>query len=125
MSEPVHTPHPKDADREAFEKWAEGEGYRVKKITRPYYGEIYTDEPTHHLWKGWQAAHDHYAPKLSEQEAVEIACREFTKPDADGNLWDQTPENFAIKFHITSKYLMRQSMARALRAAGVRFKKEA
>jgi len=94
-----------DKDREAFEKCAEGQGYRAKKITRPYYGEVYTDEPTHHLWKGWQAARDHYAPKLTAAATLEMALVDISR-----------------QFHEPHS----QSVAtKALRAAGVRFKEEA
>jgi hypothetical protein len=88
-----------DKDREAFETWAKSEGYLPKTVTRPYYGDVYLAESTHYAWKGWQAARDHYAPKLTEKEAVEIV------------------------FNHSS--IEAKSIITALRAAGVQFKEEA
>lgn len=44
--------------REEFEKLAVANGYLVKKITRPYYGEVYKIESTHHAWNGWKWAQE-------------------------------------------------------------------
>lgn len=107
-----------DKDRIAFERALSNEtlgGFMNDTITPD------------NAWSLWQAARDHYAPKLTEAEAVEAACRQFTKPDVpgDGALWEQTQETDGMKFRLTSKSLIRKSMLAALRAAGVKFRNEA
>jgi hypothetical protein len=59
-------------------------------------------------WESWQAARDHYAPKLTEQEVRETITTAFP---ASANL-----------FYVE---ICAQRVIAALRAAGVRFREEA
>ena len=97
-----------DRDREAFEKW-----FPTGKVLLedPFSG----DAPTG-FKAGWQAARDHYAPKLTEKEAVEAA--EMAIAEARG-------KDIKLPSHVvTSEELGKVAIA-ALRAAGIRFKEEA
>src|ERR1700733_6244106 len=83
-----------DKDREAFERW------------------FYAEKPAAH-WETWQAARDHYAPKLTEKEALERAAQAIA-PIA----WDKSikPGNWDRD---DAQKSARDSARRALRAAGV------
>lgn len=49
-------------------------------------------------------------------ELVEIALRAFCEPEGGGTPWDELLEVGIVTTHPTSKFLMRKSMAAALRA---------
>lgn len=82
-----------DRDREAFDS------YIVSAGTKRWGQEVYDEH-----WKTWQAARDHYSPKLTKAEAVEV-CRDVYRHARKGELWP--------------------GIVAALRAAGMKFKEEA
>ena len=54
------------SSREAFEKWAEGEGYRVVRNSQGRY-----DMPsTNCVWEGWKAATERAAEIVSDEGPV-------------------------------------------------------
>jgi hypothetical protein len=52
-----------DPDREAFEEWSDNPASRCDDGT--YYSSVKTQQ-----WEAWQACTAHYAPKLTEKEAL-------------------------------------------------------
>lgn len=83
--------------------------------------------PNHHLEAysfdvGWKLCRDHYAPKLTEMGAVEIACKAAWERDyPDGGSIYKTYESTNPQ----DKELYRKEVLpiiKALAAAGVRFK---
>jgi hypothetical protein len=88
-----------DKDREAFDS------HIVSAGTKQWGQTVYDEH-----WKTWQAAREHFAPKLTEREAVEIVLIAFDKAYRSGDTY--VAKNF-IKGGIA-----------ALRAAGVRFKEK-
>ena len=100
-----------DKDREAFEAWVAIRWHHVKDkpdlsgVRNQWTGQwCYTYAETSSLYAAWQAAPDHYPPKLTEKEAVEV-CRDVYRTAKKGELWG--------------------GIIAALRAAGVRFREEA
>jgi hypothetical protein len=111
-----------DQDREAFDS------YIVSAGTKHWGQEVYDEH-----WKTWQASRNHYAPKLTEAEAVQktaeairltpkkrVTAYRETRAAADGDGSDMT-----VTHEITNYVEDREAQAKAaLRAAGVRFKDE-
>lgn len=83
-----------DEDREAFEAWAK---------TR-WYGDGTTGSHDYHAYSiaetVWQAARDHYAPKVTEKEAEQLCDQALRMAERPADVIE------------------------ALKAAGVRFKEE-
>jgi hypothetical protein len=118
-----------DKDREAFE--ADCRNCEVYTGRHHEYPEQYRLYETQLRWMGWQAARDHYAPKLTEREAVELAaeairltpkkrvtafCETKAAPHGDGS-------DMKITHEITTFVEDREAQAKeALHAAGVRFR---
>jgi hypothetical protein len=97
-----------EQDPEAFEA---GYAKRWLGATAVRNGEGYKLQKAQYEWRIWQTARDHYAPKLTEAEALDAACKAFDEVARRDNGGWVTNEGYAI--------------AAALRAAGVRFKEEA
>jgi hypothetical protein len=88
-----------DKDREAFEKWIDFCADRDEAGNYIY--EIQS------AWEAWQAARDHYAPKLTDVEVVVIACGALGGVKLHQQIfWPSAAEKVIA----------------ALRAAGARFK---
>jgi hypothetical protein len=93
-----------DADREAFEKWAHSTNRN----------ELWVVGDKDIAYETWQAARDHYAPKLTETDIPRIA--KILCEQAAFLNWEQS--SFAAK----NNWI--RSVETALRSAGVRFKEE-
>lgn len=61
--------------REAFEKWADGEGYDRSKYTAPYEGQ-YKSEQTACGYKAWQAAYESRTPPIPSWQPIETAPKD-------------------------------------------------
>ena len=103
-----------DHDREAFETWVKAEDCSIERDHAGYFAF-----GTALAYRCWQAARDHYAPKLTEKEAIELGAKAaYNFVFVDGNKWPRCdggrirPEEFRL------------ATKAALRAAGVRFKDE-
>ena len=96
-----------EEDREGFEAWARSSGAAANDRGC----DNFFSETMRTAYEAWQACAAHHAPKLSEKEALDAACKAFDKAARRDNGGWVTNEGFAI--------------AAALRAAGVRFKEEA
>lgn len=96
----------KDTDREAFEKWAISYDCPIECWNK----EIgnYADHDTFYAAKGWQAARDHYAHKLTEMQAVTVMKNAIFNTWHTGGIRD-------VK-HVAL------IAVKALAAAGVKFK---
>jgi hypothetical protein len=93
-----------DNDREAFEAWHKDKfGYVL----------LTDDDPR---WASWQAARDLYAPKVTEQEAVETAAKAIQERYWKGDL--------AISIQ-DAKEVCTEFAKATLRAADIRFREEA
>lgn len=88
-----------DKDREAFAKWW------LEPKEKPVYAIDIA------AWQAWQAARDHYAPKLTFKEAIEKAGDAVEKLVSRGKFPGDSEFDYALEMS-----------AAALRAAGVRFK---
>lgn len=100
-----------DKDTEAFEAWALGylkcqypfcDANTIKNMMIPYRSQRCT------LEAAWQAARDHYAPKLTEKEAREIVS---AKLSSHSPIFLDSP--------------IAEQIVKTLRKAGVRFQEEA
>lgn len=100
-----------DKDREAFEKvYRElGRMYSLQRKSTES-GELYVDNQTQEDYEIWQAARDHYAPNLTEKEALEKAIKAMAEVDRD-DVGSSLPE---LNYFVYARA--------ALRAVGVRFK---
>jgi hypothetical protein len=99
-----------DKDRDVFEKWALDEG--SYDLSTDQDGD-YIKPDTWELHRGWRAAREHNAPKLTEKEAVEIAAISIQKRYWEGDL--------AISVGDAKKVCTELAKA-VLRAVGVQFK---
>jgi hypothetical protein len=100
-----------DQDREAFERWA------IQYMETLGYGARRDCFDPNHASAAWQAARDHYAPKLTEREAVEKAAYAIaeTRYPGYGSMAKWVEVN-AHRYEAEAKA--------ALRAAGVKLKEE-
>jgi len=110
-------------DREAFEQVA-GAYFPHGPIHPALYRKNdgkYFHTKVSHAWNFWQAARDHYAPKLSEKEAVECAATEIAKA-----AWVERYHHLqgADLGFVVANADDRELAKKSLRAAGVRFKEE-
>jgi hypothetical protein len=93
-----------DPDREAFEAWARSSGAAANDRGC----DNFFSETMRIAFQAWQAARDHYAPKLTEKEVRETITTAFP-----------ASANF---FYVE---ICGHRVISALRAAGVRFREEA
>lgn len=115
-----------DKDREAFEAFVlrgtlPGENFLERDHTGSYMLAVARGG-----WAAWQAARDHYTPKLTESETIavlvnaptaRIITEERRKADLGGDGSDMVVTKQVVKYAVTD-----ESRVAALRAAGVRFK---
>jgi hypothetical protein len=113
-----------DKDREAFEgDCANNEVYVGCHHKHPEQYQLYE---TQLRWMGWQAARDNYAPNLTETEATKIAAMVCAEIDYD--------EDYHAEFEDVGLFIAQnwnsysetaRAIVKALRAAGLRFKRDA
>ena len=116
-----------DQDREAFE--ADCQRREVYTGRHREFSEQYQLYETQLRWMGWQAAAAHYAPRLTEAEAVEKAARALAEIDCSmqaelRKIFNEPDEDEALSADNKWTGYLHEARA-ALRAAGVRFKEEA
>lgn len=115
-----------DKDREAFELYAKGNRLflsGIKHSNGTCQGEL-----TLEAWEAWQAARDHYSPRLTEAE-VEKAARALAEIDCRAQAELQKIFNESHEDEVACVNNSWRSYVHGvkvvLRAAGVRFKEEA
>src|SRR5689334_18792067 len=78
--------------REAFEDWVDDKfGGPAGRHTSRCEG-VYLNDSVQAAWVGWQAAKAHYAPKLTEAQAIEIAAKAMADLMNQGAGFDGLPE---------------------------------
>jgi hypothetical protein len=107
-----------DKDREAFEA-DYSKRYLGAVAVRD--GASYKLQKAQHDWCIWQAARNHYAPKLSENDAVE-KLQAYLLDTSGGHL---VKSQKGDRLWSTSHLVNMSGLVRTLRAAGMRFKEEA
>lgn len=116
----------RDKNREAFEAFISKQyGWNDFRQDGPGYFNVEVDD----AYDLWQAARDHYGPKLTENESVEKAARALAEIDCASQailrkVFNEPPVDEVRCVNKNVNSYIHEAKA-ALRAAGVQFKDEA